>query len=176
MMENMKQGTLSRWGNCKKCDGIMLKEGGYDCPKCSMAMLASIDDDGLIDDAVKLNPTKKARCGHISFNYFYCASCKRSGPGKEGSNEFLGLTKKVLAWDVNSLSYNKPKSKPGDALRNRRSLGKRRGYSYDKKRNNFTVMFRGVFLGTVATAEQARHIYMKATTAYQEEHTKKENT
>ena len=152
------------------------------CPYCNLHNKEQESDEACtdclateIDKRVRLTPYKKARCGHVSFNYFYCSPCKRAGQGKEERNEFSGLAKKVRAWDVESLSYDKPKRRPGDALRNKPRLGKGRGYSYDKKRGNYMAKFRGVFLGSAATAEQAREIYMKAVTAYQEEQTKKEN-
>jgi hypothetical protein len=121
-----------------------------------------------IDSSVQLLATRKARCGHVSFNYYDCVECKDAK--KADRNEWWGIVKKIAAWDIESMSYNKPKRKPGHALRNvMPALEKARGYTYNKRSNTYQVRFKTKHIGTTRTPEAAREMYLKRVEEYRNE-------
>jgi hypothetical protein len=116
------------------------------CPACKEGVA--------VDDAVKLDATRKARCGHLSPNYFACWECKRKE--REGH---LNVFKALRGFNPDGLKHNTFREAAP-------RLDKARGYTYCKRSGKFQVRFQTKHVGYARTAEEAREMYMKKVEEY----------
>lgn len=77
-----------------KCEWCMEPSLFLECDVCVVAVAQ--------DEAVKLAPTKKAKCGHLSHNYFECEDCRLDGP-EAHTKDLYNFCREVQAYDLRKL-------------------------------------------------------------------------
>lgn len=150
----------------------MLKKAKL-CEYCEKVLLINAADTCCVecygtevDKSVRLYASKKARCGHVSFDYFRCNVCKEKTEDSLSFKEFRGIAKQLRSWDPEKMAYASTVGKRGDALRNFPKMEKNRGYYFDKRNMNYVVRFKNKYVGRANTADEAHSIYMQHVEAH----------
>lgn len=161
----MKRGTRKiECGACSKSFFTAQQEPR--CPDCNYRIPLHMDG-GEIDPAVRLNPTKKAKCGHLSFNYYACDPCRRKGLGPKADHGFLNITRKVEKWDVRKMAYSE---EPKVNIFEQQLRGPfRKGYSFCPDKKQFRVTFKEELVGWALSADEAHQMYLKRVEEYRNE-------
>jgi hypothetical protein len=83
--------TASPDGNCEWC---MLPSQFLECDAC-VSLLE-------VDNLTLAPPTRKAKCGHLSHNYYQCEACGEVTPEDETANLY-NFCREVQAFDLRKL-------------------------------------------------------------------------
>ncbi len=87
--------SVRRFIPCDLCQVKYAAPGQIECFSC----IADLD---VLDESVQMVPVKRAKCGHISNNYFQCTPCLVGAPETDLMN-LHNFTKQVMDFDLRRL-------------------------------------------------------------------------